>query len=327
MLLLTFPWALSACGKNDSIPPIVFTTQLKDNEIFRIGARSCTLPEIMVYLTTTQNQYERVYGYEIWEVSVNGRSLEDSIKENVLAKIAQIKTMYLLAMEREVVLSEEEIARVEAAAEDYFQTLNETEISAMKISIDIIQNLYTEYAYADKVYQQIIGSLNPEISDDEARIITVQQIYLQGKTTENLTQAQEVRELAQSGEEFEALALSYSDEEVITDSFGKGERESAVEAAAFAMETAQISQVVEGENGYYILKCISTLNREETDVNKQKIVEQRKEEVFGQDYDAYVKGLVRILNEEAWEKVTFLHDEDITTADFFDCYTKYFTVS
>ncbi len=39
-----------------------------------------------------------------------------------------------------------------------------------------MENLYREYAMADKVYQLIIQDINPEISDDEARKITVQQI-------------------------------------------------------------------------------------------------------------------------------------------------------
>lgn len=42
-----------------------------------------------------------------------------------------------------------------------------------------MENLYREYAMADKVYQLIIQDINPEISDDEARKITVQQIFLQ----------------------------------------------------------------------------------------------------------------------------------------------------
>jgi N-acetylmuramoyl-L-alanine amidase len=59
----------------------------------------------MIYLTTIQNQYANVYGTEIWNTSLNGVTLEDNVKETVLARIAQIKTMYLLAKEKEVALS------------------------------------------------------------------------------------------------------------------------------------------------------------------------------------------------------------------------------
>lgn len=79
---------------------VVFTTGFGKNEVFRIGDESCSKAEIMIYLTTIQNQYANVYGTEIWNTSLNGVTLEDNVKETVLARIAQIKTMYLLAKEK-----------------------------------------------------------------------------------------------------------------------------------------------------------------------------------------------------------------------------------
>ncbi len=55
---------LSACGDENSAK-VVFTTGLGPDEVFRIGNGVCTVPEMMVYLTNTQNQYESVYGAEV----------------------------------------------------------------------------------------------------------------------------------------------------------------------------------------------------------------------------------------------------------------------
>ena len=68
-------------------------------------------------------------------------------------------------------------AKVVQAAQEYYSSLNDTEIEAMGATEEIVENLYREYAMADKVYQLIIQDINPEISDDEARKITVQQIF------------------------------------------------------------------------------------------------------------------------------------------------------
>ena len=76
---------------------IVLTTGFGQDEVFRIDRLSCTLPEIMVYLTNMKNQYESVYGDRIWEASYEGETLEDNIKETVLARVAKIKAMNLLA--------------------------------------------------------------------------------------------------------------------------------------------------------------------------------------------------------------------------------------
>lgn len=329
---------LCACG--DGNTRVVFTTGLGKEDVFRIGGETCRLPELMVYLTTTQNQYENVYGEEIWNTSLNGVTLEENVKETVLARIAQIKTMYLLARDKGVELTEQESAQVDSAAREYFDSLNETEVERMGVSLDTIRGLYREYAMADKVYQQIIRDINPEISDDEARTITVQHIlirtytvdgngkkvpYSENSKAEAYQKAVEAHGLAVDGEhDFEQVASQYSEAEQITCSFGKGEMSQVFEDAAFLLETGQISDIIETEEGYHIIKCISTFNREETDANKQKIVELRRKEVFGQEYDAFVETLARKLNEKLWSGITLIHDDEVTTDDFFDVYAKYF---
>lgn len=340
--LLMFP--LYGCGKNADTK-LVLTTGFKKNEIFRIEGMSCTLPEVMVYLTNAQDQYENVFGREIWEKDLSGAgeglTLEESVKETVLAQLAQIKTMNLLAKEQGVWLEESELEKVQAAAKEYYDSLNETEIDEMQVTEEIIENMYAEFALANKVYEYIIKDINPEISDDEARTITVQHIFIKTYTLDETgkridytdaakeeakKQAEEILALAQEeGSDFEELVLTYSEGEKSTWSFGKGEMGKEFEDIAFNLETGEISGVIESEYGYHILKCISTFNREETDANKIKIVEKRREEVFGQEYDAFVASLARNLNEELWADVSFIDNEEVQTSDFFDIYNQYFS--
>ena len=268
LLSLTMP----GCGKKEGDVKLVLTTGFKKDEIFRIETMSCTLPEVMVYLTNTQDQYESVYG----------------IKETVLAQLAQIKTMNLLAQQHGVSLEDEEREKAREAAGIYFGSLNETEREAMQVNEEIIEQLYGELALANKVYEFIIKDINPEISDDEARSITIQDILIKTYSQDGAgkriaceetaredayERAREILLLAREEEnDFESLVLQYSEGEKGTYSFGKGEVEEDFENAAFNLETGEISGVVETEDGFHIIKCISTFNREETDANKVKIV-------------------------------------------------------
>ncbi len=335
-MLIVCLFALVSCGK----AKVIFTTGFGKDEVFKIGGITCTLPEMMVYLTNTQNQYEEVYGEEIWNVSLEGVTLEENVKDMVLAKAVQIKTMYLLADSKGVALTEAEQEKVRQAAEEYFRSLSDAEIELMDVDSDIIVQMYTEYALADKVYRYIIQDINPEISDDEARTITVQHILLKTYTTDGegnripytdemkksvYQKACEIREMAVAeGANFSDLASRYSEDPTITYSFGKGEMDAAFEEAAFSLATDEISQVVESESGYHIIKCLNTFDREQTDANKLDIVEERRREVFGQEYDVFVEKLSRSLNEKLWDQVGFLHDENVKTASFFDVYDKYF---
>lgn len=332
--------ALCGCGNmNDGNVKVVLTTGFDNDEVFRIEEMSCRLPEIMVYLTNIQNQYEGVYGSEIWNTNPGGITLEENVKDIALAKIAQIKTMNLMAKQYQVELDDKEEALVKESAADYYASLNETEIEQMGVTEDTIRTLYKEYALAQKVYQFIIKDINPEISDDEARTITVQQILIKtyaldgtGKKIEYTSEAREdayetaceVLSELENGADFDEMIRHYNEDDKSTYSFGKGEMDPAFEEAAFNLGTDEISDIVESEYGYHIIKCINTFDREETDSNKIMIVEQRRKEVFGQEYDQFVKSLTRKLNDELWNGLHFIHNDEVQTTSFFDIYRRYF---
>lgn len=332
---------VAGCGSGEGIGTrVVLTTGFDKDEIFRIETSTCTIPELMVYLTTIQNRYESVYGTEIWNTIADGVTLEENVKNIALAQIAQIKTMNLMAEKYEVNLDDEEKAWAENAAKTYYETLNEREIELMGVSEKLIEKLYTELARAEKMYQYTIKDINPEISDDEARTITVQHIliktyaldgtgkkieYTENARREAYDNAREALKLAREEDaDFDELIRKYSEDDKATYSFGKGEMDPAFEEAAFNLGTGEISDIVETEYGYHIIKCINTFDREETDANKIKIVEQRREEAFGREYDAYVDTLTRNLNEDLWNTVGFIHDENVATQNFFEVYSQYF---
>lgn len=339
-LIVSMLSVLVGCG-DDENKKVVLTTGFEKNEVFRIEDISCMLPEIMVYLTNTQNQYEQVYGEGIWDTAVGDITLEENVKDIVLAKMARIKTLNLMAKQNDISLNDAEMNKVKVAADEYYDSLSESERDILEIDKALITNLYKECALADKVCNHIFEDINPEVSDDEARIVTVEHIFmktymLDGNGTKvPYTEAMkqkvydemnDVWDMAKSGEHsFKSLMDEYNEAELNTISFGKGEVDKAFEDAAFNMETNELSGIVEGEDGYYIIKCINTFDREETDANKLKIIEKRREEAFYEEYENFVATLTRDLNEKLWEEVEFIHNEQVTTNTFFTIYDKYFS--
>ena len=318
---------------------VVLTTGFEKVEVFRIEKSSCMLPEIMVYLTNTKNQYENAFGAQIWDTSYEGKTLEDNIKETVLARLARVKALNLLAAEHGVTLSDEDIAKVNKAADKYYNSLSDIEKSELKTDKELIVKMYGEYALANRVYEYLIVDINPEISDDEARTITVQNILIKtytldedGNKTEYSSQAkseaykraQEALERLKAGEEFINIVSEYNEAENYTYSFGKGDMEASFEDAAFSLGTDEISDIVESSQGYHIIKCISTFDRSETDRNKLKIVEQRRKEAFGDEYSKFIEGLTKNINDKLWDKVSFIDSPEIKPSSFFDVYNDFF---
>jgi len=320
LCVLTISTAVfTGCGEGKNV---VLTAGLKKDEVFILSDKSCKLSEVMVYLTNMQNQYEKIYGEGIWNSQKTAESMQDQAKEQVLAQMAQIKAMVLLSENREVTLSEMEEDRAKAAGKEYYESLNEVEVSALKVDEETLVEMYREYALAQKVYDQIIGGVNPEISDDEARTITV--LAIRSESREDAQSAWE--QVNAEGADFAALAERLSEDTAITYSFGKGEADAAIEQAAFDLGKDEISDIIEAENGFYVIKCISTFDEAQTQANKVRIANKRRSEAFAQEYDAFVNTLPRKLNEELWATVELIGDEAVTTDTFFAVYDKYFTV-
>lgn len=330
---------LGGCEGINRDTKIVLTTGFTKDEVFRIESASCYKKEVMVYLTNLQNQYEQVYGTEIWQQGQDGVTIEESVKESVLAELAQIKTMNLMAEKYGLSLNEAEAETVDEAAKTYYESLTDREKEQLDVTLDTIRQLYQEYAMADKVYDYIIQDVNPEISDDEARTVTLQQILVRTGTKDrngNITPdsdqeksyayatAVEALRRVEAGEDFDVVASRYNEAAESTVSIRKGDAETVYEETAFELGNGEVSGVIETEEGYYILKCISTLDREETDMNKIRIVEERRKQAFSKEYDSYVQTLTRHMNENLWEEITLLHDSEITTSNFFEVFAEYY---
>ena len=330
---------LTGCAADSLQHKVVFTTGFSDEEVFRIEDCVCTLTEAKVYLVNTQEGYENTFGAEIWSTETDSGSIEDRLKESVLAKVAQIKVMNLLAEETGIVLEDKEIEAVSEAAAEYYGGLSDADRAAMNdVTEEDIALIYREQAIADKLYDYIIRDINPEISDDEARTITVEQIFFKtyeldasgekvAYTDEQkrsvLSRARSVKAKLNEDEDFEELMTEYNEADEGTISFGKGEKDSAYETTAFNLGNGEISEVTEVEDGYVIIKCLSTFNREETEANKVKIVEQRKRDVFGEQYDAFVATLTKELNVKLWDSITLVDDPEVTTTNLMEVYQKY----
>ena len=332
---------LAGCGRDTLPTEVVLTSDFIEDEVFRLEGHPCMKNEVMVYLVNSENQYSEVFGDQIWSVPVGEGTLEDSYKENILARIAQIKTMNLLAAEREVTLDDEDEAKVMAAAREYYESLSQAERDYMDVDMDVIAKLYREFAVANKLYETITADINPEISDDEARTITVRTIliktykidpagnrieYTDEEKKSALARIAQIQQKLNDGVAFEVLAADYNEDTQDEYSFGRGIMPQEFEEAAFNLGAGEISDIVETEYGYHLIYCVTTFNPEETDANKVKIVEKRKHEAFDEVYNNFVTTLTSNLNKPLFDSIHYDSGGVVKTTDFFEVYDKYFTV-
>ena len=103
--------SLTGCG-TWSNTKIVLTTGLTGDQLFKVGKSVCTLPEAMIYVMDYKQQYENAYGVEMWEHDFGGVTLEEYVKDTIIAQLASVKAVTLLAKENNVTLSDAEKEKI-----------------------------------------------------------------------------------------------------------------------------------------------------------------------------------------------------------------------
>ena len=332
--ILIMVMLLAGCGDLSDVR-VVMSVGMSKDEVFRVDDMTCSRTEMLVYISNIAGEYVDVYGRDIFEASVDGETLGENVKQLALAKVSQVKVINLLALDRGVEPTEELLSVINEATDEYLESISEEELSRYQIDRDKIYDMYYEYGMSKLMYSTIIKDINPEISDDEARTITVEHILLKtfdidenGNRVEldSFTKeekkrlAEELVQRIEGGENFETLAAEYSEDENLTYAFGKGEMDAVFENAAFNLSGGEVSGVVETEFGYHIIKCISTFNREITDENKVKILKNRRDQAFRDIYDDFEENVSRELNDKIFDSLPDMKDERIGSKNFFDVF-------
>lgn len=308
--------AVSGCKVGST--EVVVNTGFSSSEVFRIKDEICTLSEAKVFLTNYQNLYADMYGVDLWKHKFQENEFETYVKDITVSQLAQILAMDFLAEEKNISLNEEEKSKIKEAAKAYYDSLDDTEKQYMHVSEGDIEKLYSRYGLANKLYTQLTGDVNAEISDDDARVMEAAQIYV---TDEN--EANEIENQLKNGADFMSLAGTYNEAAEIEVAFGRNDVPKEVEEIIFSLENEQVSGKIATENGWYFIKCINNYNQELTDANKSVILEQRRKEAFDDVYSEFLEELPSEFNEEVWKEVKIEEDKEITTDSFFKTYEKY----
>ena len=308
--------ALTGCqiGNKD----IVVSGTLSSRQVFTLDKSACSLKEAKVYLANYQNIYGTAYTIDHWQHDFGDASLLDYVKDITLEELTRVYTMDLLAQSQEVTLSEDETAKVAEAAKEYYASLSEDETAYMDVAEADIAEYYTHYALAQKLYHSLTNGVNEEVSDDEARVMEIMQIYV---TDED--RAHEVEQKLAQGDDFASVANNYNELSAIQVTVSRDDLPDEVEEVAFQLDDNAVSGMIAAGNGYYFIKCLNKYNEELTEANKSNIVEKREKEAFDDVYNEFVASLSSRLNTDLWDGIELTTDGSIQTNSFFAVFEKY----
>lgn len=317
-ICLLFIMVLQGCQMKGT--EVVVNADSIENQVFKIKDEVCTLPEARVVLTNYQNMYGMMYGIDLWNHDFGDNELEKYVKDLTLSRLAQIVAMDYLAQEREIVLTEEEQEKIKEAAQEYYGSLNDEEKEYMQVKQSDIEKLYSRYGLAGKLYTYLTQGVNDEVSDEEARVMEAQQIFVSDDE-----KAEEVAQQLEEGNDFLTVANRYNEGAETEVFLSKSSLDPSAADAIFSLENEEVSKKIKVENGYYFVKCINHYDQERTDDNKAVILEERRKEAFDDVYQGFLSDLPSEINDDVWDDVKVELDENVNTDSFFSVYEKYCT--
>lgn len=280
------------------------------------------------YARFQQAQYETYYssfmGEDMWSKEVeDGVTYEESTKESLLELL---ENMYLLeahAAEYEVELSEEELSKIEKAADKFVEDNVLEDKAIVSGDKEYVQRVLELLTIQSKMEAPMKEGVDQEVSDEEAAQKSMEYVLFSYSNTDeegntvNLTD-EEKTELQETAQKFvdkikedkstdlkaAAEAAGY---ELQTATFdGESTNPSAdVVAAADALKEGELTDLIVTDYGCYVAKVTSMLDREATDAKKKEIIDEREQKQYDDLLETWRKDTEITVDKKVWNKISF----------------------
>ncbi len=322
-LLLAMMFVLmTGCGQKEE-------TFNSEDVVLTFGGEEITLGEVYLYANTVIQDYEAIYGGEIWQTDVSvskddSANMEDLTRRDIIEDIVHVKLLTRKAAEYKVALDESDMEQVKRDTETFYSKLTDEQINDMQLSYDLINEVLQENALARKVYDEIIDGADIEVSDEEARETTFYDLYFECyavASSGDVTNFSEDEKAAQydravqayntlinpiesttnngtsstnsNSTNIEGLAEYYglqnSSYYTMTPSEIKGVYGEDISEMLYGLEDGSYSLVTESDFGYHIFYMKSLTDRDATDARKEDIIRVKKNEYMETLYADWMK--------------------------------------
>ena len=278
------------------------------------------------YARYTQAQYETYYagymGDDMWSgEGEEGETYQDTVKDSILESLENMYLMEEHMDEYEVSLSDEEKNSIKEAASQFDESNGLAEKEKVSGATDTVERVLELLTIQKKVQDAIEAGADTEVSDEEAAQKSMQYVVFPFSTTDeegnsvDLTD-EEKEALRTTAESFAAGAAGAADFAAYATEQGQTSQDATFDGetstlpaqlveAADALDEGGTTGLVEGDNGYYVARVTSLLDREATDARKQEIISERQQDLLNETLDGWREDADIEVHERVWDKIDF----------------------
>jgi len=216
-------------------------------------------------------------------------------------------------------LDSEEKKRINERTEEYMSKAEYSALALYGIARKDVEQVYTDNALVQKLYDSITLNVDTDISNEEAAQKHLQSLMLKNYHEDALGNrtALTVLELiatldrfdtlyveAQTTKDFYSLAYANSEDKQYLDIYvGEGDLPEEL-SAAYDLKTGEAMQI-RAESGYYVFYCASEYDEDATIAKKEELIALRQEEAFRELYESWRANAKIKMNEVLWKAIGF----------------------
>ena len=297
---------------------IYISTGLGKNTILNAKNQKTPTYEADILMSDAKSEYEDVFGSDIWSQTIDGVTFEDYAKDQIRTKLIRVRCMNVYAKQRGVVLSRVQKENVENAAKEYLEKLSDDKKNSLGLTQEKMEKMFTEFAVAKTLFDDMTSTIVDEISADDARVINVQYIVCDNQN--DITAAKQELD---DGEVFYSVMSKYSNTTDYECVLKRGEMDEAFEKAAFDLKSGEVSKIVSADEKYYIIKCVSDNEKAKTEANKASIADEKKLAYFNEAFKDFETSIYVEFNNKVWKNKS-MSGAAVLDVNFYNIFESYF---
>ena len=277
-----------------------------------VNGQDITLGNYEKLLALNKSSMEAYYGSEIWSTEIEeGKTYEETLRDMVLETMIGSEVVYQQAEKDKVAPTEEQIQEQIDSFNESIKDDTDYQAELKKMGIDeeflkfqfardlANSNLQEKFEEDTKISENDMKKYDFYTDTVTASHILIKTQDDEGnelsdtKKKEAKKKAEEVLAKVKAGEDFAELAKEYSEDSSASSggdlgTFGRGQMVTEFEDAAFAMNAGEISDIVQTEYGYHIIKVTDRVNKQES---YEDVKDKIKSTLVSEKYAEYIEKL------------------------------------
>lgn len=277
------------------------------------------------------DMYAYYFGASVWgsDYSGSGKTMAEDMKNSVMESMFELYTLQAHMTDYSVEVSEEEKTAITNTTEEFLAANSEEALEELGADRSIVEEYLTLMTIQAKMKQAIMAQADTNVSDEEANTgsysyVTVSKTSYTDEEGNSAEYAEDELNLlgktvgafateAKAGT-LDAAAEKY-DYTVSTGTFTADDAylDEAVLSALQGLDEGAVSDVIDTENAYYVVRLDAKTDLAATETTRASIIEERKaahyEEVLADLQETHAWEV----KEGVWKKVSF--DRLFTTTE------------